>query len=144
MLDVRVRGNVIPVVVIDEIIGERGQVKENGREKQESRKQPEIRRCFRIRDGSVWGAPLAGANVNASRTVVAGTYLGSDSQVQLVTTEERAFTVAVQLDVSLPSVADAAEAVELVRQAHRVCPYSNATRGNIDVTLTANGQPVPD
>jgi len=50
----------------------------------------------------------------------------------------------VQLDVSLPSVADAAEAVELVRQAHRVCPYSNATRGNIDVTLTANGQPVPD
>ena len=67
-----------------------------------------------------------------------------DSQVQLVTTEERAFTVAVQLDVSLPSMADAAEAVELVRQAHRVCPYSNATRGNIDVTLTANGQPVPD
>jgi len=67
-----------------------------------------------------------------------------DSQVQLVTTEERAFTVAVQLDVSLPSVTDAAEAVELVRQAHRVCPYSNATRGNIDVTLTANGQPVSD
>src|SRR5437016_5673412 len=60
MLDVRVRGNVIRVVVIDEIIGERGQVKENGREKQESRKQPEIRRCFRIRDGSVWGAPLGG------------------------------------------------------------------------------------
>jgi len=46
--------------------------------------------------------------------------------------------------VSLPSVADAAEAVELVRQAHRVCPYSNATRGNIHVTLTANGQPVSD
>jgi Ohr subfamily peroxiredoxin len=67
-----------------------------------------------------------------------------DSHVQLVTTDERAFTVAVQLDVSLPSVTDAAEAVELVRQAHRVCPYSNATRGNIDVTLTANGQPVSD
>ena len=61
-----------------------------------------------------------------------------------MTTEDRAFTVAVQLDVSLPSVTDAAEAVELVRQAHRVCPYSNATRGNIDVTLTANGQPVSD
>ncbi|MEA3214210.1 MAG: hypothetical protein QOJ19_366, partial [Acidimicrobiia bacterium] len=25
---------------------------------------------------------------------------------------------------------------------HKVCPYSNATRGNIDVELTANGQPV--
>ena len=24
--------------------------------------------------------------------------------------------------------------------AHQVCPYSNATRGNIDVTLTVNGQ----
>jgi hypothetical protein len=34
----------------------------------------------------IWGAPIAGANVNASRTVVAGTYLGSDSQVQMVDT----------------------------------------------------------
>jgi len=32
-------------------------------------------------------------------------------------------------------------ASELVAAAHRVCPYSNATRGNIDVTLTANGLP---
>lgn len=34
----------------------------------------------------VWAKPLLGANINASRTVVAGTYLGSDSQVQLVDT----------------------------------------------------------
>jgi len=65
-----------------------------------------------------------------------------DSKVSLVTTEDRAFTVAVELDVSLPSVDDPQQAVELVRAAHRVCPYSNATRGNIDVTLTANGQAV--
>jgi lipoyl-dependent peroxiredoxin len=65
-----------------------------------------------------------------------------DSSVSLVTTEERAFTVAVELDVSLPSITDPAEAVELVRAAHKVCPYSNATRGNIDVKLTANGQAV--
>jgi osmotically inducible protein OsmC len=65
-----------------------------------------------------------------------------DSKVTLVTTDDRAFTVAVELDVTLPSVDDAEQAVELVRSAHRVCPYSNATRGNIDVTLTANGQPV--
>jgi organic hydroperoxide reductase OsmC/OhrA len=32
--------------------------------------------------------------------------------------------------------------VQLVRAADQVCPYSNATRGNIDVKLTANGQPV--
>jgi lipoyl-dependent peroxiredoxin len=64
-----------------------------------------------------------------------------DSKVSLVAQEDRSFTVAVELHVSLPSVEDA-EAVELVRAAHRVCPYSNATRGNVDVTLTANGEPV--
>lgn len=65
-----------------------------------------------------------------------------DSKVSLVTTEERGYNVAVQLDVTLPSVSDPAAAVEIVRGAHGVCPYSNATRGNVEVTLTANGQPV--
>jgi organic hydroperoxide reductase OsmC/OhrA len=46
------------------------------------------------------------------------------------------------MDVTLPHVADADEAVRLVTAAHAVCPYSNATRGNIDVALTANGAPV--
>jgi osmotically inducible protein OsmC len=61
-----------------------------------------------------------------------------DSKVSLITTEERGYNVAVELDVQLPSVEDSL-AVELVRAAHEVCPYSNATRGNVDVTLTANG-----
>jgi Ohr subfamily peroxiredoxin len=65
-----------------------------------------------------------------------------DSNVMLLPTEERGFKLAVELDVSLPSVDDPAQATELVREAHRVCPYSNATRGNIDVTLTANGHAV--
>ena len=66
-----------------------------------------------------------------------------DSKVMLLTTEERGFKLAVELDVTLPSIEDRDKAVELVSAAHRVCPYSNATRGNIDVTLTANGHPVP-
>ena len=65
-----------------------------------------------------------------------------DSKVMLLTTEERGFKLAVELDVRLPSIADPAKAVELVRAAHKVCPYSNATRGNIEVALTANGQTV--
>ncbi len=65
-----------------------------------------------------------------------------DSKVSLVTTEDRAFTIAVELDVSLPSIEDTSAAVELVRAAHKVCPYSNATRGNIEVKLTANGAAV--
>jgi Ohr subfamily peroxiredoxin len=64
-----------------------------------------------------------------------------DSKVHLVTGEERSFTVAVELAVTLPSVEEA-DAVDLVEAAHRVCPYSNATRGNIDVALSANGVPV--
>lgn len=64
-----------------------------------------------------------------------------DSKVSLVTTEERGFNVAVELHVTLPSVEDET-AVELVRAAHQVCPYSNATRGNVDVVLTANGASV--
>lgn len=65
-----------------------------------------------------------------------------ESAVMLLPTEERGFKIAVELDVSLPSIGDPGKAIELVRAAHRVCPYSNATRGNIDVTLTANGQAV--
>ena len=65
-----------------------------------------------------------------------------DSQVSLIPTEDRRFVLAVVLDVTLPSVEDPEQAVALVEAAHHVCPYSHATRGNIDVTLTANGQPV--
>jgi Ohr subfamily peroxiredoxin len=65
-----------------------------------------------------------------------------DSKVMLLPTEERGFKLAVELDVTLPSIDDPEQAADLVRAAHKVCPYSNATRGNIDVTLTVNGQPV--
>jgi len=65
-----------------------------------------------------------------------------DSRVSLITTEERGFNVAVELHVALPQVTDPEQAVKIVAAAHEVCPYSNATRGNVDVTLTANGQAV--
>jgi lipoyl-dependent peroxiredoxin len=65
-----------------------------------------------------------------------------DSEVSLSPDGKGGFLLAVGLDVTLPSIEDSATAVELVRAAHAVCPYSNATRGNIEVTLTANGAPV--
>lgn len=49
--------------------------------------------------------------------------------------ENGGFGLAVTLDVNVPGV-EQAVAEELVEKAHQVCPYSNATRGNIDVTLT--------
>jgi lipoyl-dependent peroxiredoxin len=66
-----------------------------------------------------------------------------DSEVSLITTENRGFTVAVVLNVSLPGISDPERATSIVAAAHEVCPYSNATRGNVEVTLTANGHSVP-
>jgi Ohr subfamily peroxiredoxin len=65
-----------------------------------------------------------------------------DSEVSLSTDGHGGFLLSVELDVTLPAIADLPAAVDLVRAAHAVCPYSNATRGNIAVTLTANGAPV--
>ena len=65
-----------------------------------------------------------------------------DSKVMLRPTVERGFELAVELDVTLPSIEDQGVAEDLVRQAELVCPYSNATRGNVDVTLTVNGRAV--
>ena len=45
------------------------------------------------------------------------------------------FGIEVELQVSLPGL-ERSVAQSLVEKAHQVCPYSNATRGNVDVTLT--------
>lgn len=54
---------------------------------------------------------------------------------------EGGFFIAVTLNVQMPSL-DKETAEELVAEAHKVCPYSKATRNNIEVTLKANGQPI--
>jgi lipoyl-dependent peroxiredoxin len=63
-----------------------------------------------------------------------------DSHVSLIPGPERTFKLGVELNVTLPDVQDSGEAARIVAAAHQVCPYSNATRGNIEVGLTANGQ----
>ena len=45
-------------------------------------------------------------------------------------------THAVELRIHLPSITDRATAEALVAQAHQRCPYSNAIRGNVEVTLS--------
>jgi osmotically inducible protein OsmC len=57
------------------------------------------------------------------------------AKVSIGTIEGGGFGLAVALDVHIPDVDDAT-AKALVEGAHAVCPYSNATRGNIEVTLT--------
>jgi osmotically inducible protein OsmC len=51
--------------------------------------------------------------------------------------EVEGFGIAVAMTIYLPGI-ERTTAEELVHQAHQVCPYSNATRGNIDVLLTVS------
>lgn len=68
--------------------------------------------------------------------------VGIDAAVSLAPTGEGGFKLAVRLDMSLPEVGDRTMAAELIREAHQICPYSNATRGNIDVDLLLDGEPL--
>ncbi|HXH56498.1 organic hydroperoxide resistance protein [Iamia sp.] len=66
------------------------------------------------------------------KTTVEGSEVSAS--VGIGATESGGFGLTVELDVSLPALeGDAADA--LVARAHEVCPYSNATRGNIEVNL---------
>jgi lipoyl-dependent peroxiredoxin len=58
------------------------------------------------------------------------------AEVELFATDAGEFKLRVHLDNEINGV-DQAKADELVKIGHDVCPYSNATRGNIEVTLTA-------
>jgi osmotically inducible protein OsmC len=65
---------------------------------------------------------------------------GVDGQAARVTCEvtlntDGGFSLAAELKVSIPG-ADRDKVQALVEEAHQVCPYSKATRGNIPVTLT--------
>lgn len=70
--------------------------------------------------GAQQGIDVSGSEVSAT--------------VQLGTTEAGGFGLAVELVASLPA-ASADEARAAIEKAHEVCPYSNATRGNITVDL---------
>lgn len=58
-----------------------------------------------------------------------------NAKVSIGQIENGGFGLAVELAVNIPEVSHE-KAQELVEQAHQVCPYSNATRGNIEVKLT--------
>lgn len=79
--------------------------------------------CFQSAMGVV--GRRMGVDTNASEVT---------GRVTIGTVDGGAYNVAVALDVHLPGV-DAETATTLVHGAHEVCPYSNATRGNVEVTL---------
>ncbi|MBB5807251.1 Ohr subfamily peroxiredoxin [Saccharothrix ecbatanensis] len=90
---------------------------------------------FAIGYAACFGATLAllgqRANLKADDAEI-------DSSVSLIPIDGGRFKLGVELRISLPSITGE-QAVELVESAHQVCPYSNATRDNIDVALAVNG-----
>jgi lipoyl-dependent peroxiredoxin len=68
----------------------------------------------------------------AEKADVAGTEVSAS--VSIGTLETGGFGLAVELDVHAPNL-DRDTALALVDKAHEVCPYSNATRGNVEVRL---------
>ncbi len=83
-----------------------------------------------------WSACFIGAigGAAAKRKVALPKDISVNAEIDLGQTGEE-YLLAARLAVSLPGF-DAATAQELVDEAHRTCPYSKATRGNIDVTIT--------
>src|SRR5688572_11446491 len=57
------------------------------------------------------------------------------ARVGLGMNDQGGFNLAVELEVEIPDV-DESVAKDLAEKAHQVCPYSNATRGNVEVKLT--------
>ncbi|MGG6463257.1 organic hydroperoxide resistance protein [Solilutibacter silvestris] len=88
----------------------------------------------------LFAAGYSACFIGAMKAVAARQHLqvpegvGIDAEVDLGPVGQ-AFGVAVRLNIHLPGM-DRAAAQKLIDDAHQVCPYSNATRGNIPVTLT--------
>ncbi|MNR24819.1 Organic hydroperoxide resistance protein OhrB [compost metagenome] len=59
------------------------------------------------------------------------------AEVSIGPNETGGFGLAVKLAANIPGV-DQLQAEELVAKAHQICPYSNATRGNIEVQLSVS------
>ncbi|PYE24315.1 Ohr subfamily peroxiredoxin [Paraburkholderia silvatlantica] len=83
-----------------------------------------------------WSACFIGAMGRAATKL--GTPLprdvAVDAEIDLVNADD-AFKLRGRLNVTLPGV-DRETAQRIVETAHQICPYSKATRGNIDVTLS--------
>lgn len=83
-----------------------------------------------------WSACFLGAMGRAARTLqlVLPAQTVIDAEVDLGMAGEE-FQLQARLHVSVPGL-DQAQAQALVEAAHRICPYSKATRGNIDVWIS--------
>ena len=64
------------------------------------------------------------------------------SNVSIIPADEGGNVLGVSFDITCPNIESAEAVADLVRSAYDVCPYSRATRGNVELQVVANGQPV--
>jgi lipoyl-dependent peroxiredoxin len=81
-----------------------------------------------------FGSALDGVIRSEKKTTGATTVT---AEVSIGKNENGGYGLAVTLDVNVPGV-DQATAEDLVHKAHQVCPYSNATRNNVEVILNVS------
>lgn len=87
--------------------------------------------CFGGAIGAAAGlakVPLRGKDIRVTATVS-------------LNKDDSGYFISATLNAELPGV-DQTQAEALVAKAHTICPYSKATRGNVKVSLEANGRPV--
>ncbi|TDN87209.1 Ohr subfamily peroxiredoxin [Salegentibacter sp. 24] len=86
--------------------------------------------------GAGYSACFGGALVQAAKehNIKLGEELSVSAEVKLGLTDNKELQLAVVLDCFLPGV-DVETGEKIINDAHEICPYSRATRDNIDVTL---------
>lgn len=73
-------------------------------------------------------------NLVIQKSKVAAGTTSTSAKVSIGQIDNGGFGLAAELNINIPNVS-IEEAHQLAEKAHQVCPYSNATRGNIEVTL---------
>jgi Ohr subfamily peroxiredoxin len=88
----------------------------------------------------MFAAGYSACFIGAMKAVAAGQKIAVPADVSITSTVgigpiTGGFGIQVAMEITVPGM-DKAAAEALVAAAHKVCPYSNATRGNVDVSLT--------
>lgn len=102
----------------------------------ESGTNPE--QLFAVGYAACFGGAVAA--VSKSQNVTGNAIVKSD--VNLNKDDAGGFAISVTLDVSIEGLDDEEKLEEIILSAHHMCPYSKATRGNIEVKLKANGRSI--
>jgi len=91
---------------------------------------------------SGYGVCFGGAVAAVSKSQGVSGEVTVKSDVTLNKDDQGGFFIGATLDINIAEFDDAEKLEEIILSAHHMCPYSKATRGNIEVKLKANGRAI--